>query len=104
MTTRSLIVGHNKARHLSAEEVENNIGGLPVTDNRIQELFDSLDAEHIGTVSLDSVKAFYMGLEHYGLEPSESEVDELMRKYARTEADSLTYDEFACFVLSLAQW
>eukprot|EP00796_Vickermania_ingenoplastis_P008175 gene8175-5704_t len=101
---RSLIPGHNNNRHLTNDEIENNIGGLPVTDNRIQELFDSLDSEHTGAVSLDAVKQFYLGLEHYGLEPSDREVDELVRKYATSTPDSLTYDEFACFVLGLAQW
>lgn len=100
----SLIPGHNNNRHLSYEEVENNIGGLPVTDNRIQDLFDSLDTEHTGTVSMDVLKKFYMSLEHYGVNPTEKEVDETIRKYAMTNSDSLTYDEFACFVLSLAQW
>ena len=100
----SLIPGHNNNRHLSYEEVENNIGGFPVTDNRIQDLFDSLDTEHTGTVSMDVLKKFYMSLEHYGVNPTEKEVDETIRKYAMTNSDSLTYDEFACFVLSLAQW
>lgn len=101
---QSLIPGHNNNRHLAYDEVENNIGGLPVTDNRIQDLFDSLDVDHSGTVSVEVVKKFYMGLEHYGVDLSDKEVDETVRKYATTYDDSLTYDEFACFVLGLAQW
>ncbi|CCW69266.1 unnamed protein product [Phytomonas sp. Hart1] len=101
---KSLIPGHNNSRHLSSEELENNIGGLPVTENRIQEIFDALDVEHSGTVSIDVVKDFYTSLEHYGLELTEKEVDALVRKYANTKDDSLTYDEFACFILNLTQW
>ncbi|AIO02506.1 hypothetical protein LPMP_353700 [Leishmania panamensis] len=101
---RSLIPGHNNNRHLAYEEVENNIGGLPVTDNRIQELFDSLDVNHSGAVPVEVVKNFYVGLEHYGLNLSEKEIDETVRKHAATHDDTLTYEEFACFVLSLAQW
>lgn len=77
---------------------------MPVTDNRIQELFDSLDVEHNGFVGIDRVKDFYKTLEHYGCEPSEQEVDNLVKKYATTKEDALSYDEFACFVLGLVQW
>lgn len=101
---RSLIPNHNNNRHLGYDEVENNIGGLPVTDNRIQDLFDSLDVDHSGTVPVEVVKKFYLSLEHYGVSPTEKEVDEKVRKYAMTSEDALTYDEFACFALSLAQW
>lgn len=101
---RSLIPGHNNNRHLANEEIENNIGGIPVTDNRIQDLFDTLDKDHTGTVSVEDAKAFYHSLEHYGLEPSNSDVDAAVRKFSTTKEDSLTYDEFSCFVLSLAQW
>lgn len=101
---RSLLVGHNNNRHLSSEEIENNIGGLPVTDSRIQAVFDSLDMEHNGTVSVDAAKQFYSSLEHFGLNPSDEEVDRLVRRYAQTSPECLIYDEFSCFVLSLAQW
>ncbi|CBZ26215.1 conserved hypothetical protein [Leishmania mexicana MHOM/GT/2001/U1103] len=101
---QSLIPGHNNNRHLTYEEVENNIGGLPVTDNRIQDLFDSLDVDHSGAVSVEVVKRFYMGLEHYGVDLSDKELDEMVRKHAATHEESLNYEEFACFVLSLAQW
>ncbi|KAG5464941.1 hypothetical protein GH5_00397 [Leishmania sp. Ghana 2012 LV757] len=101
---QSLIPGHNNNRHLTYDEVENNIGGLPVTDNRIQDLFDSLDVDHTGMVPVEVVKRFYMGLEHYGVDLSDKEIDATVRKYATTHDDSLNYEEFACFVLSLAQW
>lgn len=101
---RSLIPGHNNNRHLTQDELENNIGGLPITDNRIQEIFESLDTEHTQTVSIESVKDFLESVEHYGLEMSESQTDAYVRKYAHTFPDALTYDEFSCFVLGLAQW
>ncbi|CCW61152.1 unnamed protein product [Phytomonas sp. EM1] len=101
---QSLIPGHNNNRHLSIEEIENNIGGLPVTENRIQEIFDALDEGHAGTVSVDVVKDFYYSLEHYGLELSDKEVDGFVRRFANTHKDSLIFDEFACLILTLAQW
>ncbi|CCW61151.1 unnamed protein product [Phytomonas sp. EM1] len=101
---KSLIPGHNNNRHLSTEEIENNIGGLPVTENRIQEIFDEMDEGHTGTVSVDAVKEFYCSLEHYGLELSDKEVHTLVSKYSNTKKGFLTYDEFACFLLTLSQW
>lgn len=101
---RSPIPGHNNNRHLTYDEVENNIGGLPVTDNHIQALFDSLDTEHTGTVSVDVLKSFFNSLEHFGVLFSDEEVNAMIRKYTTTNDDSLTYDEFACFVLRIAQW
>lgn len=101
---RSVVPGHNNNRHLTYDEVENNIGGLPVTDNRLRDLFDSIDVDHSGTVSVDAVKTFFNGLEHFGVVFSEKDVEGKVRRYAATYEDALTYDEFACFVLRLAQW
>ncbi|CAD2212890.1 hypothetical protein AGDE_00705 [Angomonas deanei] len=101
---RSLIAGHNNQRHLSSDEFEHNVGGLPVTDNRIRELFNSLDVGQRGVVSVESVKDFYLGIEHFGLIPSDAEAERKVRKYVSTHPDSLTYDEFACFVLEIARW
>ena len=64
---RNLTPGHNNNRHLTYNEVENSIGGFPVTDNRIQDLFDSRDVEHTGTVSVDVLKGFLGSLEHFGV-------------------------------------
>ncbi|CCW69265.1 unnamed protein product, partial [Phytomonas sp. Hart1] len=101
---KSLIPGHNNNRHLSSEEIENNIGGLPVTENRIQEIFDALDVDHSGAASIDVVKDFYTSLEHYGLVMSEKEIDGFVRKFGNTHKEALTFDEFACLILTVAQW
>ncbi|KEG12857.1 hypothetical protein DQ04_01371040 [Trypanosoma grayi] len=100
---RSLLPGHNNNRHLSVEELENNIGGLPITDNKLQELFDSLDTEHNGYLSIEDVKQFYKSLEHYGLEPTDMEVVNEIKKYAKSDDNFMTYDEFCCLMLNFAQ-
>ncbi|EPY23937.1 hypothetical protein STCU_00591 [Strigomonas culicis] len=103
MSYRGLVTeSHN--RHLTGDEIEHNIGSLPVTDNRIQELFETLDEDQSGTLPVQKVKTFYMNMEHYGLDPTDVEAEKKIRKYANTFPDALTYDEFACFVLSIAQW
>lgn len=103
MQKRPALAGHNNKRHLSTEEIENNIGGLPVTDDRLRELFKSLDKNSNGMLSLDEVKTFYASVDHYGLSPSEQEIDETVRKYSHTKNNCLTYDEFCCLVLKMAQ-
>ncbi|KAG8343756.1 EF hand domain [Trypanosoma vivax] len=100
---RSLIPGHNNNRHLTVEELENNIGGLPITENKLQELFESLDKEHSGYLPIEVVKQFYKGLEHYGLEPTDAEVDNEIRKYAKSDENFMAYNEFCCLMLSFAQ-
>ncbi|EAN83340.1 hypothetical protein C3747_85g833c [Trypanosoma cruzi] len=100
---RSLIAGHNNNRHLNYEELENNIGGLPITENKLQELFDSLDTEHNGYLAIEDVKVFYKGLEHYGLDPTDAEVANEIRKYAKSDDNFMTFDEFCCLMLNFAQ-
>ncbi|RNE98201.1 hypothetical protein TraAM80_08913 [Trypanosoma rangeli] len=100
---RSLITGHNNNRHLTIEELENNIGGLPITDQKLQELFDSLDTEHNGYLPIEEVKAFYRCLEHYGLDPTDAEVEAEVRKYSKSDDNYMTFDEFCCLMLNFAQ-
>ncbi|CBH17990.1 EF-hand domain pair, putative [Trypanosoma equiperdum] len=100
---QSLIPGHNNNRHLTVEEIENNIGGLAITDNKLQELFDSLDVERTGYLPIGEVKKFYKGLEHYGLEPTDAEIESEMKKFAKSDENFMSYDEFCCLMLSFAQ-
>jgi len=106
MTTHHNHVGPKSnatGRHLTPEELEMNIGGLAVTDNKLRELFNSLDTSGNGTLSTDEIKEYMRGREHFGLTPTD---DELHRKITRYHKGSgeVTFEEFAAIVLHLARY
>lgn len=100
---RAYLPGHNNNRHLTPEELDNNIEGLPVTDHKLRELFDSYDVNHNGYLEFDEVKKFYRSFENYGLEPTDAEVERAIRVYAKSADNRVSFDEFCCLVLSLAR-
>ena len=100
---RSLIQGHNANRHLTSEELENNIGELPVTEPKVRELFDKLDVNGNNFLDFSEVKQFYKSFDNYGLMPSDAEIEAQIRKYAKRPDNKLSFDEFMCIVLSIAQ-
>ena len=100
---RAHLAGHNNNRHLSPEELESNIGGLPITENKIRELFDSLDTNRNGLLEFNEVKKFYKQFDNYGVQHSDREIEEHLRKHARSDDNTVSFDEFSCIVLSLAQ-
>ena len=102
-TVNNLVKGHNNNRHLTVEELENNIGGLPVTNNKLRELFDTLDNSKNGYLELNEMKKFYKSFENYGLEYTDKQVETQIRKYAKSEDGTINFDEFSCLVLALAQ-
>lgn len=100
---RTFISGHNNNRHLTGEELENNIGGLPVTDPKLRELFDSYDANHNGYLEFDEVKKIYNSFENFGLPPTDAEIIRDIRTYAKSADNRVSFDEFCCLILSLAR-
>ena len=100
---RAYLPGHNNNRHLTGEELDNNIGGLPVTEGKLRELFDSLDKNNNGFLEFEEVKAFILAQENYGLEPTDSEIERMIRTYAKSADNHVSFDEFNCLVLALAQ-
>ena len=100
---RALINGHNNNRHLTMDEMDNNIGGLPVTDPKLRELFEQYDVNKNGYLDFNEVKAIYKGFENFGLEYSDREIQDHIRRYAKSEDNNVSFDEFCCLILSLAQ-
>ena len=100
---RSQISGHNNNRHLTSEELDNNIGGLPVTDVKLRELFDSYDTNHNGYLEFNEVKKIYDSFENFGLPPTDAEITRDIRNYAKSADDRVSFDEFCCLILSLAR-
>ncbi|CUG86011.1 Ca2+-binding protein, putative [Bodo saltans] len=100
---RSYISGHNNNRHLASEELENNIGGLPVTEPKIRELFDSLDINRNGVLEFNEVKKLYQSFDNFGIEYTDAEIENHLRKVAKSTDNTVSFDEFSCIILNLAQ-
>ena len=103
MPPRSLLAGHNNNRHLTEEELANNIGGLAVTDDKLREIFEQYDVNHNGFLDFSEVKKLYKDQESYGLEPTDAEVESFIRRYAKSADNHVSFDEFCCLWLALAQ-
>jgi Ca2+-binding EF-hand superfamily protein len=95
--------GHNNNRHLTNDELDNNIGQLAVTDSKLRELFEAFDANHNGFLDFSEVKKLVKAQEWYGLEPSDAQIDSMIRKYSKSADNHVTFEEFSCLWLAMAQ-
>jgi Ca2+-binding EF-hand superfamily protein len=93
----------DNCRHLSAEELENNIGGLAVTNEKLRETFDALDTNRNGFLEFNEVKKYYEKQENFGLMWTDKQIEADLRKYTSRPDGKVTFEEFCCIVLHLAQ-
>jgi len=97
------VQGHNNNRHLSTDEIDHNIGGLPVSEPALRELFDKYDTTKSGYLEFNEVKKIYKSFENFGLEPNDKEVEGWIRRFAKSADNVVSFDEFCCLILSIAQ-
>jgi len=100
---RSYLAGHDNCRHLTPEELDNNVGGLAVSSDKIREIFDSLDVNRNGYLEFNEVKKYYETQENFGLAWDDKQIEADLRKYCFRPDGKVTFDEFSCIVLHLAQ-
>eukprot|EP00667_Euglena_gracilis_P019791 EG_transcript_21271 len=89
-------------RHLSPDELESNINNLPVTERRLRERFDVLDVEGKGWISFDTMKAYYLEQENFGLPLTDVEATKAIKRYHKGDQE-ITFDVFSCIMLSIVQ-
>lgn len=103
MSSNQMVVAD--ARAVALEALETNIARVVITDRQIREVFAKVaDSEDAEAVSFDAVVAFYNSFDNMGLQLSEEEVFAKVAQCGTTFPDSLSYEEFACFVLKMSQW
>eukprot|EP00754_Rhynchopus_humris_P043118 Rhum_TRINITY_DN2998_c0_g1::Rhum_TRINITY_DN2998_c0_g1_i2::g.8809::m.8809/K02183/CALM; calmodulin len=102
-TKNPFIKGHNNNRHLSPEELENNIGGLPITESRLRELFNTFDQDGSGYLDKEEVRKLYKQFDNFGVMFTDREIDQQIRKYAIKDDGKVDFQEFCCIILSIAQ-
>eukprot|EP00756_Hemistasia_phaeocysticola_P013666 Hpha_TRINITY_DN15293_c1_g6::TRINITY_DN15293_c1_g6_i1::g.67541::m.67541 len=104
MSTLGTRSGHNNNRHLTHHELECNINGLRITEQRLQELFDQYDVDGSGYLERDEVKRLYLDQENFGVEYTDAEIDAIIAKHEKGRADGkISFDEFSTLFLSIAQ-
>jgi hypothetical protein len=84
-------------------DLDAGITGIPTSDEDIRRLFDTLDTNHNGYLTKEEFKYFYRRIEWFGLEPTEIEIDRLLRSYSSLHNDLISYEEFAILCLKLAR-
>lgn len=69
-----------------------------IYDNELRELFSLYDTKNCGYLVRQEFKKVYANMEHYGLEPSSSEIDALFKRYSHG-SDKLHFNEFCVLML-----
>ncbi len=100
---RSYLNNHDNCRHLTPEELENNVGGLAVTQDKLREIFNALDTNRNNLLEFNEVKKYYEKQDNYGLAWTDKQIEADIRKYTNRPDGKVTFDEFCCLVLHLAQ-
>lgn len=73
-----------------------------IFEDELRMLFKKYDTAKVGCLDRNQFKKVYCKMEHYGLEPSQVEVDQLFTKYAKG-SDKIFFDEFCIFMLQRVQ-
>lgn len=87
---------------VSVAKLENNIGGLLVSDDQLRREFNRLDVTGTGHLTSGDFKKVYRSMEHFGVERSDKEIDRVLRHYGGG-IDQITFDIFCVVMLKLAQ-
>lgn len=72
--------------------------GDAIYENELRELFSFYDTKHNGYLDRQEFKKVYSNMEHYGLEPSASQIEALFRRYSQG-SDKLYFNEFCVLML-----
>lgn len=69
-----------------------------IYENELRELFSLYDTERCGYLDREEFKKVYMKMEHYGLEPTNSEINALFQRYSQGN-NRLYFNEFCVLML-----
>eukprot|EP00759_Apiculatamorpha_spiralis_P044123 PhF_6_TR41279/c0_g1_i1/m.62422 len=95
-----------KARNVKARydltSLENNVSGLPITEEQLRRKFQELDVDGNGWLDRDEFKNLYLAFQNFGVYYDEDAVTRIVDKYSMFSDDKITFDEFCVIMLSLA--
>eukprot|EP00760_Papus_ankaliazontas_P006675 PhM_4_TR13135/c0_g1_i1/m.17568 len=95
-----------KSRNVHAryqlDDVENNVAGLPITEEQLRRKFQELDVDGNGYLDRNEFKNLYLAFQNFGVHYDEAAVDMIMDKYHMWADDRVSYDEFCVIMLGLA--
>lgn len=70
----------------------------PVYESELRELFSLYDTAHCGYLDREAFKTIYLNMEHYGLEPSKNEIENLFNRYSNG-SKKIHFNEFCVIML-----
>eukprot|EP00998_Keelungia_sp_KM082_P008554 NODE_473_length_1897_cov_4.087571_g466_i0.p1 GENE.NODE_473_length_1897_cov_4.087571_g466_i0~~NODE_473_length_1897_cov_4.087571_g466_i0.p1 ORF type:complete len:598 (-),score=95.89 NODE_473_length_1897_cov_4.087571_g466_i0:39-1832(-) len=86
----------------AVSRLQNNIGGLPLTEKQLRALFDHYDVDKNCSLSKREITAIYKSFDSYGLDDGK-QMSEIISKFDMMGDGTVSYDEFAILMLKLAQ-
>eukprot|EP00998_Keelungia_sp_KM082_P012473 NODE_881_length_1582_cov_50.964948_g870_i0.p1 GENE.NODE_881_length_1582_cov_50.964948_g870_i0~~NODE_881_length_1582_cov_50.964948_g870_i0.p1 ORF type:complete len:504 (-),score=143.43 NODE_881_length_1582_cov_50.964948_g870_i0:69-1361(-) len=93
----------HKINPYSERALENNIGGLVITEKRLRQAFHELDLNANGYLDAEEFKALYNTFENFGVELDPREVEETVKKFKLMDDGRLSFEEFAMLMCRVAQ-
>jgi len=96
-----------KAYPYSEMILENNLGGLLVTERQLRQAFHELDVEGRGWIEGREFAQLFQTFENFGIPLKLTEVNKYLEKYRRRNPtlseDRITFEEFSLLMLSVVQ-
>jgi Ran GTPase-activating protein (RanGAP) involved in mRNA processing and transport len=84
-----------------AVEMENNLGGLLITDDQLRREFNRLDVNGSGYLEAEEMKNIYSSLEHFGVKYTQHDLDWLVREAG--DGERVSFDQFCVLYLKLVR-
>lgn len=83
-------------------KMEKNISGLLLSDDQLRKEFNRLDRNGNGYLEEEEFKAVYRHFENFGVESSERQIDDIVRRHNMRGDKRITFDEYCIIMLGLA--
>lgn len=90
-------------RHRAADDdipspIQNDVSGVAISDAQLRREFAKYDPQGKGFLNRTEFQKAYLSLEHYGLTPTQGEIDRLFSKYVKD--DKVSFDAFCVLMLT----
>jgi len=95
----STVAAYSEAeRNGEVSPIRNDVSGVAISEAQLRREFSKYDRNNNGFLDRTEFKKAYLSLEHYGLVPTQSEIDRLFSKYCKN--DRVSFDEFCVLMLT----
>lgn len=96
--SRSTTSAKPESNGYEGSPVRSDASGCPITDAQLRREFDKFDVSGNGYLDREEFKKIYLSFEHYGIDPTPNEINEVFSRYSRGK-NTISYEEFCILML-----